>query len=60
MSLGYRGDLMVVCVPKGSVWNLTLSDQPIVRAREQPFWNFSGSNYKPVNPPGSAEGAAGR
>jgi hypothetical protein len=25
-SIGYRGDLIVVAVPKASVWNLTLSD----------------------------------
>jgi hypothetical protein len=31
-SVGYRGELMIVCVPKGSVWELTLSDQPFVRA----------------------------
>jgi hypothetical protein len=30
-----------------------LSDQPVVRAPEQPFWNFSGSNFKPINPPAS-------
>ena len=30
-SIGYAGDLRVVCVQKGSVWTLTLSDQPIDR-----------------------------
>ena len=24
--MGYRGDLVVVCVPRGSTWSLTLSD----------------------------------
>jgi hypothetical protein len=28
-SLDYRGDLVVVCIPKGSVFSLTLSDIPI-------------------------------
>jgi hypothetical protein len=30
-SVGYRGDLTIVCVPKGSVWEITLSDIPYVR-----------------------------
>ena len=52
-SLGYRGDLIVVGVPKGSVWSLSLSDVPIVRAPHSNIGlhNFSGSNYQPVNPP---------
>jgi hypothetical protein len=30
-SLGYLGDLVVVCLPRGAVFELTLSDQPIDR-----------------------------
>jgi hypothetical protein len=30
-SLGYRGDLRVMGVPKGSVWELTLSDIPVAK-----------------------------
>jgi hypothetical protein len=30
-SLGYRGRLRVVAVPRSSVWSLTLSDVPVVR-----------------------------
>jgi len=33
-SIGYRGDLIVVWVPKGSQWSLTLSDQPNFRAAD--------------------------
>jgi len=28
-SVGYRGSLVVVAVPKGSVWNLSISDVPV-------------------------------
>jgi hypothetical protein len=45
-SLGYRGELMIVCVPKGSVWELTLSDQPYVRA---PVTNWLDALAKRVN-----------
>ena len=30
-SVAYRGNLVVLAVPRGSVWSLTLSDQPVVR-----------------------------
>ena len=33
-SIGYRGDLTVVGVPKGAVWSITFSDMPVVRASE--------------------------
>jgi hypothetical protein len=33
----YRGDLIVVAVPNGSQWQITLSDQPNVRA-PTPSW----------------------
>jgi hypothetical protein len=33
-SIGYRGELMVVCCPKGSVWEITLSDVPFVKTFE--------------------------
>jgi hypothetical protein len=36
-SVAYRGALVVVAVPKGSVWRLTLSDQPNVRAADTDF-----------------------
>ena len=35
-SFGYAGALMVVGVPRGSVWRLTLSDQPVVRTPAPP------------------------
>jgi hypothetical protein len=41
-SIGYRGDLKVVCVPKGSVWSVTLSDVPVDRP---PFVNRDGANF---------------
>ena len=50
-SIGYFGDLVVISVPKGATFNITLSDTPNVRAPQQPEWNFSGANYVPVNPP---------
>jgi hypothetical protein len=51
--IGFHGDLTIVAVPRGSQWSITLSDQPNVRAPEQPSWNFSGANTTPVNPPPS-------
>ena len=33
-SIGYSGELMVVCVPKGSVWEIQLSDVPFVKTVE--------------------------
>jgi hypothetical protein len=33
-SVGYRGNLTIVCVPKGSVWEITLSDVPFVKTVE--------------------------
>jgi hypothetical protein len=33
-SIGYHGQLMIVCIPRQSVWALTLSDQPYVRTVE--------------------------
>jgi hypothetical protein len=50
-SIGYRGDLTVIAVPKGWTFAVTLSDAPIVRPPMTPEWNFSGANYTPVNPP---------
>jgi hypothetical protein len=50
-NLRFRGDLIVVCVPKGSEWSITLSDVPNQRITEQPIHNFSGANFKPVNVP---------
>ena len=32
-SLGYRGDLVVLACPRGGVFSLTLSDQPVVERR---------------------------
>ncbi len=31
-SISYRGGLIVVAVPKGSSWSVTLSDVPTVRS----------------------------
>jgi hypothetical protein len=36
-SLAYRGQLIVQSVPRGSVWALSLSDVPFVKAVD-PFW----------------------
>jgi hypothetical protein len=33
-SIGYRGSLIVMAVPKGSTWKLTLSDVPNVRTAD--------------------------
>jgi hypothetical protein len=27
-SIGYWGELQIICIPKGSVWEITLSDVP--------------------------------
>jgi hypothetical protein len=37
-SLRYRGQLIVQCVPRGSIWSLTLSDIPVVRSAEAAQW----------------------
>lgn len=50
-SIGYVGDLMVVGVPRGATFAITLSDQPNIRAPRTPEWNFNNANYKPHNPP---------
>jgi hypothetical protein len=39
-SVPYAGELMVVCVPRGSIWELTLSDQPYVKP--PPSWPLVG------------------
>jgi hypothetical protein len=52
-SLGFRGSLQIICVPKGSTWELTLSDVPVVRQPSTPLHNFVGVNHVPVNPPAS-------
>jgi hypothetical protein len=57
-SIGYRGDLIVVAVPRGSQWSITLSDTPNVRAPRPIVHNFSGANYKPVNPPPSPKASS--
>jgi hypothetical protein len=59
-SIGYTGDLEVQCMPKGSTWSLTLSDVPNVRAPMPPCINFTGSNYRPVNPPAAPKEPAPR
>jgi hypothetical protein len=33
-SIGYRGELQIICVPKGSVWEIQLSDIPFVKTVE--------------------------
>jgi hypothetical protein len=45
-SLGYRGELMIVCVPKGSVWEISLSDIPYKAA---PATNWLDALAKRVN-----------
>jgi hypothetical protein len=37
-SIGYAGGLAVICVPRGSVWELVLSDIPLVRASAKEWW----------------------
>ena len=44
-SIGYRGELVVVCVPKGSVWEISLSDIPYVPPPVN--WPFSLLNKQP-------------
>jgi hypothetical protein len=43
-SVAYRGELVVVCVPKGSVWEISLSDIPYVPPPVN--WPFSLLNQK--------------
>ena len=33
-SIGFRGQLIVVAVPRGSIWALTLSDVPVARTAD--------------------------
>ena len=51
-SLAYRGNLVVVSVPRGSTWSVTLSDveNPRAPTTNYDMHNFSNSNYKPVWP----------
>ena len=37
-NIAYHGDLMIVGVPRGSQWSLTLSDTPNIRAPQQADW----------------------
>jgi hypothetical protein len=51
-SIRYFGELQVVAIPKGSVWSLTLSDTPNVRApptalRRVPFGNSNPAGFTP-------------
>jgi hypothetical protein len=39
-SLSYRGDLRVVCVPRGAVFSLTLSDVPNLRTSSPTPFSF--------------------
>lgn len=50
-SYGYHGALKVVAVPRGSEWQLTLSDQPVAHRIDGGGNNFNNSNFKPINPP---------
>ena len=45
-SVGYRGELMIVCVPKGSVWEISLSDVPY---KAVPATNWLDAIAKRVN-----------
>ena len=38
-SIGYWGELQIICIPKGSVWEITLSDVPFVKTVES-FDNY--------------------
>ena len=40
-SYGYAGELKVICVPKGSTWQVVLSDAPVTR----PPRDFDCANY---------------
>ena len=43
-SIGYRGEMVVTCVPRGSAWSLTLSDVRNRRpAPATPGWALSGA-----------------
>lgn len=57
-SISYRGDLQVICVPKGSVWRVVLSDVENPRQPMPPEHNFSGSNYKPTVPPATPKASS--
>jgi hypothetical protein len=50
-SVSYPGELTVVCVPKGSVWEITLSDIPYVRApvTAAEWWSSLTGKSKPVS-----------
>ena len=48
-SVPYLGDLEIICVPRGSIWSITLSDAPFVRTLS-PHMIFGG-NYTPVHSP---------
>jgi hypothetical protein len=43
----YKGALKIVSVPKGSTWQVSVSDIPNDRAPAPVEHNFSGSNYVP-------------
>jgi hypothetical protein len=47
-SISYRDALQVVCIPRGSIWSITLSDQPNLR-QPTPSGAFGdGDGFKPV------------
>ena len=46
-SFGYRGGLKILCVPRGSEWEVELSDMPVARQLAPSSHNFVGSNYTP-------------
>ena len=41
--IGYRGGLIVVAVPKGSSWSVTLSDAPVVASPTDPPLSSAGA-----------------
>ena len=56
-SVPYRGQLVVRCVPKSSIWELTISDIPVVRPPRPTygdgvaFGDGNGFKHPPLRPP---------
>ena len=48
-SLRYHGALIIQAVPRGSIWELSLSDVPYVRTPD-PFWTMVADRAKQLVP----------
>jgi hypothetical protein len=50
-SVSYPGELQIICIPRGSVWEITLSDIPYVRApvTAAEWWNGLTGKSRPVS-----------